>query len=133
MNPDEYVKYYLQQLKTPDAEDAWHYLIEGGTECLRPLLVAYNDSNDTQERVEILSMLPQFHDSQVLPVLIAALSDSNQEIWKAAIDGLCAAGGEGAMTALSQERDRCAATTPDAKQKLEWLDEAIEQVSERRL
>ena len=85
---DEYVAYYLDRLEGPDAENAFHSLIEAPKEAVPLLIEAYHQKTRSSARAAILDIVAQFRDPTTIPFLGAALRHDSEEIWKHALDGL---------------------------------------------
>jgi len=65
-----------------------------------------------------------------LPALARALGDQSKEVWKDALDGLVTLGGDQSLAILREERQSIVAK-PSENEKLEWIDEAIDQVIQK--
>jgi HEAT repeat protein len=125
MDPlSEYVEYYLTKLRTKEAGDAWHSLIEAGPEALPLIVEAYAQARDRCERVTLVQVVCQYRAPAAAPFLAGLLHDPDPEVWKTALDGLVTLGGAEAVRLLEsfqQSADR---------EKREWVSEAMEQIAE---
>jgi HEAT repeat protein len=90
------------------------------------LMDALKNERDSDLRQIVLRTLWQSRSDDVVPLLAEALADQDPTIWKEVLDGLVNIGGPKALEALRTARRLCGA------QKAEWIDEAIERISERR-
>ncbi len=95
-----------------------------------PLFVdALRRETDTARRRRLVSIIWRFRDPVALPALAVASADHGDEVWKEALDGIVAIGGQAAMQILRDAQVSLAAD-PRAAGKLEWIPEAIQQVQE---
>jgi len=125
-NLEEYIAYYLDRIEGPEAENAFHSLIEAPKETVPLLVKAFNNETRSSKREVILEIICQFRDPITVPILIDAMRDDSEIIWKRALDGIVTLGGEIALEILHNEKTRF----PVTRMKTEWIDEAIEQIRE---
>jgi hypothetical protein len=121
---EEYVDHYVSRLSGPDADNAWHSLVEGGPAALPHLLNAFASANDTELRVRLIRIICQYRFGDAVPFLTAQLENRVAEIWKTALDGLVMIGSKQALESLGTA---LSSVTPD---KREWVEEAIQQIHE---
>jgi hypothetical protein len=116
--------HYIEALRGDDWENAFHRLIELGEDGLDLVGTAFRTELSIDQRRLLLRVLWQTRSDRARRYLEEALNDSKSSIWKEALDGLTALGGLPALDALRDARERANA------EKAEWLDEAIEQITE---
>ena len=125
-NPNEYVAHYLDRLEEPDAENAFHFLIEAPAEAAPLLVEAYHVQSCSSKRAAIVEIIWQFRNAKTVPFLATVLRDDSDDIWRQALDGLVAIGGDTALEALRSEKT----SLPVTGKKTRWIDEAIEKVQQ---
>ena len=121
---EEQVSQYLAALHGTDRENAYHRLIELGPEVIPLVTTRFQSERDPSVRSTLVNIAWRANLSGALPLLKDALDDSEPGVWKEALDGLSAVGGSSALVVLRQAR------APAEAEKAEWLDEAIEQITE---
>jgi len=99
-------------------------LIELGPEVIPLVTTRFQSERDPSVRSTLVNIAWRANLSGALPLLKDALDDSEPGVWKEALDGLSAVGGSSALVVLRQAR------APAEAEKAEWLDEAIEQITE---
>jgi hypothetical protein len=117
-------RHYIEALRGDEWENAFHRLIELGEDSLDLVATAFRTELSTDQRRLLLRVLWQTRSDRARRYLEEALNDSRSSLWKEALDGLSALGGQPALDALRDARQRANA------EKAEWLDEAIEQIAE---
>ncbi len=122
---EELVNYYVQRLSGPEAEDAWHSLVEEGPAALPFLLNSFASTKDKEIQIRLLQIVCQYRSEEAIPFLAEQLYHPVPEIWKTAIDGLIMVRSKESLQALGAA---CATTT--AKRR-EWIQEAIQQIQDR--
>lgn len=121
----DYIATNVARLDGPDADDAFHNLADLGDRAVPLLVDAYAASACAAVRAEVVGILwRQYGGQQVFGLLTEAVNDTDDRVWKAALDGLVATGGAKALEVLTSARDRAG---PDAHDKVQWIDEAIDQ------
>ena len=115
-----------QFLDGPREEDALCNLTEL-PQALPLVAEAYHHEREPRRRAEIIRCLWEFRNPAALPILAAALHEDQDPVWKEALDGLVALGGDAALRILEGERTNQTSLRREAV-KLEWIDEAIGQV-----
>jgi hypothetical protein len=121
-----YVWDKVAQLSGPNAEDAWHSLVEAGSAALPYVVEAFDAAHDDRIKVSLVEVVGQYRLAEGVPLLTVSLRHPNADIWKAALDGLVMLGGQPALDALILART----TAPPDQGAL--ITEAIEQIIERR-
>ena len=98
-NMDEVLLAYVEQLKSPDSEDAYHSLLEFKGNIISLLIETYNQENDVDVKAQLIGIIWQRqHDSKVLQFLSQAIKHENPIIWKMAMDGFVSIGGGESLT-----------------------------------
>lgn len=122
---DDQIAHYLQSLSGPDFDAAYHRLIEVGPEVMPYLERAFKNTVDAPTRQTLVKIAWNTRAQRSLLLLQEALEDGHDQVWKEALDGLVALGGQEALAIAIQVRGR---TTHD---RLPWIDEAIQQMGEK--
>src|SRR6266705_3517438 len=123
---EEVARLLDQFLNGPRGEDALCNLTNL-PQALPLVAEAYAREGEPGRRAEIVRCLWEFRDSAALPTLAAALHEDHDPVWKEALDGLVALGGDAALRILEAERANPSTSRRDVI-KREWIDEAIGQV-----
>ena len=121
----------VQELGGPETEDVLCAPRIHPGEAIAPLASAFQHEGDHSRRVLLLHAIWQLRDRRAVPILIEALSDRHSPVWKEALDGLVALGGADAITA-PENASATLAHLPDAKLRLDWCREALEQARTRQ-
>jgi HEAT repeat protein len=98
-------------------------------ETLPFVVAAYQEEPNARRRESLIHCLWQYRDLAALPTLRAAMRDSDDRVWKEALDGLVALGGDEAQRVLRE----ALLELPDgiaARTQRKWIDEALEQIEE---
>ena len=119
------VREYVAQLSGPQADHAWHSLVEAGPSAIPYLVDAFRATTDTGIRVCLIEVLGQYRSSEAVPFLSDSLRDRDPEIWKAALDSLVMIGGPAVRDALA------AAEMTTTAERRAWLTEAMQQLAPR--
>jgi HEAT repeat protein len=69
----------------------------------------------------------------VIPFLGQTLLDSDQAVWRQALDGLAAFASPEAIQAIRSAKSRHFSNEEDKIEYIQWLDEAIEQITRNPL
>jgi hypothetical protein len=121
---DDQVASYLQSLSGPDCENSCHRLIELGPAVIPYLEREFKIALDARARQAMVKIAWQTQSRQSLPLLQNALEDAHDHVRKEALDGFVSLGGREALEIVRQMRGRTAGD------KVQWLDEAIQQITE---
>jgi HEAT repeat protein len=119
----EPVECYVAQLSTSKAEDAWHSLVEIGPTAL-PYLIEAFETADPQVKVSLIRVISEYRSTTAIPFLQPLLSDTRDDIWKAALDGFVMLGGQASLDALRFGR------TTASPERQYWIGEAVRQIIE---
>jgi hypothetical protein len=130
MSADE-IAYYIQQLHTSDSEDASHALLtDTSAEDLPVLMRAYDAERSSKVKAALVEIIWHKRAPDVLDFLAQSLQRSEPDVWKAALDGITAIGGEGALALLEAEISRLYRTlAADTSVRVGWIDKAINQIT----
>ena len=123
----EYVAYYLEQLHRGDG-DAFFSLIEGGSEIVTSLIKAFGQDENHDIRSDIVRCIWQHRRPEDIDFLKQLLDDPESEVWKEALDGIFAIGGDDAILAMQEFLSKAPIKETDT---LEWVREALSQLKER--
>jgi len=121
---DEQIEHYLDALHGTDRENAYHRLIELGPKVVPVVTTRFQAEREPAVRSMLVNIAWRTNLSGALPLLKDALDDSEPGVWKEALDGLTALGGRTALDVMRRARVRASV------EKAEWLDEAIEQITD---
>jgi hypothetical protein len=94
-----------------------------------PVLInAYQQESDLDIKATLIEVIWQHRQPDTLPFLVEALHHQHEVIWKNALDGIVTIGGLDGLNLLETERNRLIANPLLAQNRLEWIDEAINQI-----
>jgi len=119
------VEQSLDLMRRGEGEQAFHNLIEESPEVLPLLMKAFSVEKDPAVRESLVQVIWEHRVRETIPFLIRVLDEDEPRIWKSALDGLVAIGGEPALAAL--EAYRTGGMKPDRQ---EWVAEAVGQIQE---
>lgn len=128
----EYAYHYIKQLAGPEADNAWHSLVEADHAIIPFLVEAFRIEPATKTRSLLVSVIWQHRLPETLDFLTEALDDRAPEVWKSALDGLVTLGEPSAIRVLQSAKEHIQGGGEMAAAKVEWIDEAIRQTAERR-
>lgn len=123
------VAIYLKKLKDHEDENAYHSLVELGSEVTPFLIEAYHEDVCREIRNEIVHILWQSRDPQVIPVLGSILLKKDE--WREALDGLLAFGNKQAIREITNGLARAFVSDKDKAEFDRWLLEALDQTKEK--
>jgi HEAT repeat protein len=119
---------YLELMRGNDPEHAFFGLLHLGSEAV-PLLIAEAARPENESiRPQLVEVIWQYRDPRAIEFLGQALSDPEPEVWKEALDGLVAIGGQESAAWLKQTQDRLARGEVDNGLTADWISEALEQI-----
>lgn len=121
---EQRISHYLAALRGADHDNAYHSLIELGPQIIPLVMRHFRSEPDPAIRATLVNIAWQTNSRDAIPLLTEALNAVEPGVWKKALDGLVSLGGPAALDVIRQARGRM----PD---KAEWLDEAIEQMTDR--
>lgn len=117
------VRELAAQLNGPNADDAWHSLVELGAVGVPHLARLFEGTTDQVIRASILSVAGQLRSREAVALLSRCLASESGDLWKAALDGLVSLGGTEASHAIAHAIEGASAV------KRAWLVEAASQLS----
>jgi hypothetical protein len=121
---EEQISTYLRALRGKDRDDAYHRLIELGAAVIPSVVESFVSESEPSIRTTLVNIAWRTNSTDVIPFLKVALDDLEAAVWKEALDGLIALGGQSALDVVLQARK---ATN---NEKAEWLDEAVQQIAD---
>lgn len=129
---DEMVLRYLRQLREPKSEDAYFALLELDDAQIPDLIEAYHQETNIRAKSALVEIIWKHASYDSLDFLRTAFHDDHEEVWKAALDGIVARGGADSIEILENEKKHLSADPFQASSRLEWIDEAIEQIKQSK-
>ncbi len=130
MNAEE-IAHYIQQLHSPDSENAYNALLTNtATENVPALIAAYDAERNAKVKARLIEIIWQKRAPDSLRFLDQALQRPEAAVWRAALDGIVAIGGEKALALLETEKRRMYSNlSADMGLRADWIDEAIDRIS----
>jgi HEAT repeats len=125
---DSYAAYYLERLKGPECDYAYHSLIDADDAIIPILITAFRTEADPGIRAMLVEIIWQHRISETVEFLSEALNDSHPEVWKNALDGFVAIGSPSAILVLESARERMQSAGQRESVRTEWIEEAIQQI-----
>lgn len=125
---EEIRRRYLDRLEDPSWDDEDPRL-DFASSAMPYFIAALQQGNTPPRRPRLVRVISQFRDSAALPTLAIALRDPFEHVWKNALDGMVALGGNQALAVLNEALAMTSAT-PAETEKFEWIHEAVTQVAE---
>jgi len=130
---EESVACYMEALRRGDREAAFFGLIEAEHTVVPRLIQAFQEERDPELRAALVKIIWQHRQPETLGFLASALREPDERIWQEALDGIVALGGEKAVAVLEQARAAADFSTGDGRRFVEWIDEALVQIREKRV
>jgi hypothetical protein len=127
INWKEYCSENVEKLGEPEGEDVYHRLLEADNSIIPYCIETYRTSTNPIIRSKIIEIIWQHRLPETVAFLSEALGDVSANVWKSALDGLVTMGGDSAIEILKSARKR--SVSDDLS---EWIDEAIQQIEDRR-
>jgi len=128
---DDFVSFYVGQLRDGDSEAAFHSLIEADRAAIPKLIEVCKAERNPETRAQLVNIIWEFRDPSTISFLGEALFDSSSRVWKAALDGLVALGCPAALPFLRAALSRESLGTSNSDSFRIWVEEAIEQLEAR--
>ncbi len=119
------VTHYLGEFRAGRCDDAFHSLIESDSAIIPDLIIAYEETKDTDVKVFLIEVVSEFRLDSSLSFLCHALRRDEPRIWKAALNGMAMAESPEAVDAM----DHVLSSVRDST-KRDWIEEAITDTSE---
>lgn len=115
---------YLEELRGPRHDDAYHRLIELGPESLPLVEAQFRREDSPSIRARLVEVAWQTRSPDALPLLSDALRDSHTIVWRSALDGLVTIASSEARAIL------LAVLQAPAPGQRKWIEEALSQIKE---
>jgi hypothetical protein len=128
MTANSEISYYLERLRAANDEGAYDALVQSEDSSVPMLIDAYYAETSIELQADLVEIVWKHRLPETLDFLSAALRHDDPRIWKNALDGMVAIGGQTSIMRLETERSRLFAAPQDFKTRLEWIDEAIQQI-----
>jgi HEAT repeat protein len=125
---EQFATHHIERLRND--RDAFFPLIEADDAIVPILIEACKTESDPGVRAELVEIIWQHRVPETVEFLSEALVDDAPEVWKNALDGLVALGGEAAINALESARNRGLSHRQGTAAQAEWIDEAIQQIKQ---
>jgi hypothetical protein len=113
----------------PGKVDEYFELVEADHAVLPLLFDAFRAETNRSTRALLVDAIWEHRVPAVLGFLGEALVDADPPVWKNALDGFVALGSAAALDSLRTARGRLAQATPPDAERLQWIDEAVEQIA----
>ncbi|MCA9912988.1 MAG: HEAT repeat domain-containing protein [Anaerolineaceae bacterium] len=126
---DEMIAFYVRQLHHNDYEDAYHYLIEIDESLIPDLMDAYTMTRDEKVRSIIIDIIGEHRRASDINFVAATLKSESEQIGKSSLDALVKMGAKRCIDVLISEKAKAKTTDQEC---LDWYDEAIQQLEQRR-
>jgi len=120
----ERVDSYVDELSGDSADNAWHSLVELGPDALPHVVHAFELQSERSVAVALIRVVSEYRTREALPFLATLLGSADDEISKAALDGIVVMGEESSLTILLEAADAL------SSEKRSWVEEAIHQIRE---
>ena len=115
--------------KGPGKVDEYFELIEADHAVVPLLIAAFRAETNRSTRALLVDAIWEHRIPAVLEFLGETLADPDPPIWKNALDGFVALGTAAALDGLRAARARVAAAPGPDAERLQWIDEAVEQIA----
>ncbi len=129
-NWEAYAAYYIKRLDGPDSENAYHSLIEANDAIVPFLIEAFRNEQNPAIRSALVEIIWHHRLPETVEFLSEALGDSAAEVWKSALDGLVALGGQPALRVLKSAKQQIRSDRQAETTRAEWINEAIRQIKD---
>ena len=126
---DDQIKYYVEQMRKGKI-DAFFPLMELEDGAVPLLIDTYYRERDLEIRTTLIEAIWQHREVDTLDFLADVLQDDTFEIWEEALDGIVATGRERGLKVLAVEKARLLAFQKLPKKRVEWVEEAIDQLTD---
>ena len=112
----------LGELRETNSESALHSLLEAPNSVVPDIVEAFRSEKDANIRERLVFVIWHHKLPGTLDFLEEAFRDTADSVWKQALDGIVAIGGNEAVNLLRQIQ------SATVTERLSWTDEAIEQL-----
>jgi hypothetical protein len=94
--------YCVRGLSGPQADDAWHRLVEAGPGVIPSIVRTLGAEMQPRIQAELVRALASYRSSEAISALSELVISRESEVWKLALDALVTVGGDEARKALQQ-------------------------------
>ncbi len=122
---------YLHQLHSSQHEDGYMPLVEADDMVVPQLIHAFHAASALAVRVTLINLIGQHGLPWPVNFFVQALRTDDPQQRQAVLDGLVTLNSAASMQALEAEREQLRAARKPSSTRLVWLDEALEQLTER--
>ncbi len=122
------IQYYVEQLNTTKSEDAYFALLHADDAHIPDLITAYHHSQNTNVKDLLVEIIYQHRNVNSLSFLKEVFQETTSDLWKVALDGIVTTGSNEGLEFLKVEKER--ALQDSKTTRIEWIDEAIQQINE---
>jgi hypothetical protein len=126
VNFDEYIQERLRLFRQ-NRKDLFFSLINLGPSAVPHLIAAYRAETNLAAAEALVEVIWQYRLPETLSFLAEVLEEDQSDLWKQALDGIVALGGEAAIAVLRIERNRLSEGRD--RSRLAWIEQAIDQVT----
>ena len=126
------LSYYLGELRAGHVDRVYVDLVQLDDSYVSALIDAYKTETDVDVKAVLVEVIYWHHRlPEIVTFLAEALRHPNPKIWHNALDGLVAFGTPECLETLKKERAYLVpdANSSDAATRIEWVDEAIDQIN----
>jgi hypothetical protein len=127
-DPDAEILHDLSELDRPNSEDALFRLLHLERESFPILVGAFRRASRPALRAKIIEVAWRLRWLEAIPLLVEAVRDPADAVWKEGLNGLVAIGGDAGFQALIDLQTEHARLSPPGATKLEWIEEALQQI-----
>jgi len=128
---EQFAAHHIERLRA--GKDAFFPLLEANHAIVPVLIEACRAEPDPDVRAELVEIIWQHRLPETVEFLSEALVDDAPEVWKNALDGLVALGGEAAINALESAKNRVLSHRQGMADRAEWINEAIQQIKQEQI
>jgi len=125
---EQFAAHHIERFRA--GGDLFFPLLEADDAIVPILIEACKAEPDPEVRAALVEVIWQHRLPETVAFLSEALADNAPEVWKNALDGLVALGGESAIKALESVKEQVLAHRQGTPDQAEWIDEAIQQIKE---
>lgn len=126
MSIDSQIMFLTEQLRTADADNAYHHLFEIDAAFVPELIAAYHREGDHRIRVMLVEIIGEHRRTEDITFFADLLQSNSVDLWQAALDAFVKIGQPACVQALTDERNKL----KEDSRKIAWIDEAIQQLDD---
>ena len=124
---EEVVAHYLDELRR--GRDAFFGLTNFDSSIVPELIAAYGVEKEGWIRAFLVRVIWEYRLPETLDFFEEALHDNYSEAWQESLNGFCTIGTQRSLDILNSERAHLFSEKGKAaKVRMEWIEEAIEQI-----